>query len=134
MKEYFGNLAEGILDAYGARDRVRIDCAMNELELDIDTAMPIGLIVNELLTNALKYAFPQEREGLVMISLERVSKDSVELKVTDNGVGKKEGELPKGDGFGTQLIGLLTKQLKGSFREESGDGTSISMQLKIKNA
>src|SRR5690606_19985888 len=57
MKDYFVNLSEGILDTFNAEDKVTIECAMDALELDVDTAVPIGLIVNELLTNALKYAF-----------------------------------------------------------------------------
>ena len=57
MKDYFMNLGEGILDTFNAEDQVKIECAMDNLELDVDTAVPIGLMSMNLLTNALKYAF-----------------------------------------------------------------------------
>ncbi|HKK82675.1 MAG TPA: histidine kinase dimerization/phosphoacceptor domain -containing protein, partial [Atribacterota bacterium] len=84
MKDYFLNLGEGILDSFNAEERVKIECAMDNLELDIDTAVPIGLIVNELLTNALKYAFPQKQQGVINISLEKNSSQNLRLEVTDN--------------------------------------------------
>jgi len=69
MKDYFVNLSDGILDAFDAEDKIKIEFAMDELELDVDTAVPIGLIVNELLTNALKYAFPKTNTGKISIQL-----------------------------------------------------------------
>src|SRR5690606_10471301 len=71
MKDYFLNLGEGILDTFNAENKVKIECAMDNLELDLDTAVPIGLIVNELLTNALKYAFPENTKGNILISLSK---------------------------------------------------------------
>ena len=65
MKDYFLNLGESILDSFGAEDRITIELAMEKLNIDIDTAVPLGLIVNELLTNALKYAFPGNTDGSV---------------------------------------------------------------------
>jgi two-component sensor histidine kinase len=70
MKDYFLNLGESILDSFGAEERVKIELAMGKLDLDIDTAVPLGLIVNELLTNTLKYAFPNGQKGNVRIRLE----------------------------------------------------------------
>ncbi|PVW16507.1 tetratricopeptide repeat-containing sensor histidine kinase [Marixanthomonas spongiae] len=124
MKDYFINLGEGVLDTFNAEDKVKIECAMEKLNLDIDTAVPIGLIVNELLTNALKYAFPGGTEGKINITLKKEDND-LKLKVTDNGVGKAEGTAPKGTGFGSQLIQLLTQQLNGTFIEEDTKGTSV---------
>jgi tetratricopeptide (TPR) repeat protein len=63
MKDYFLNLSECILDSFGAAKRVTIECSMEKIDIDIDTAVPLGLIVNELLTNTLKYAFPHGQDG-----------------------------------------------------------------------
>lgn len=134
MKDYFVNLGEGILDTFNADEKVKIECAMDTLELDVDTAVPLGLIVNELLTNALKYAFPKKDRGQITISLKRKDDKILSLAVTDNGVGKVLGQSPKGTGFGTQLILLLTQQLNGKMREETKGGTIVSFEFKLAKA
>ncbi|MDX1719884.1 MAG: sensor histidine kinase, partial [Salegentibacter mishustinae] len=134
MKDYFLNLGEGILDSFNAEDQVKIECAMDNLELDIDTAVPIGLIVNELLTNALKYAFPKQQQGVINISLEKSSNQNLRLEVTDNGVGKTAGLAPRGTGFGSQLVQLLTLQLNGKMREHNNKGTHIEFDFMIQKS
>ncbi|MCB0382161.1 MAG: tetratricopeptide repeat protein [Psychroserpens sp.] len=134
MKDYFLNLSDGVLDTFNAEEKVKIECAMEQLKLDVDTAVPIGLIVNELLTNALKYAFPEDNEGKIQISLRQTSPETLILKVIDNGVGKTIGDKPKGTGFGTQLVKLLTQQLNGKMNEKHDNGTTISFEFKIKPA
>jgi len=134
MKDYFINLSEGILDTFNAEDKVKVECAMDQLELDVDTAVPIGLIVNELLTNALKYAFPENNKGKIEISLSRSDSKTLTLKVVDNGIGKTAESSPKGTGFGSQLIKLLTLQLNGVMEENNDNGTSVLFQFKTKAA
>lgn len=134
MKDYFFNLSEGILDTFNAEDKVKIECAMDNLELDVDTAVPIGLIVNELITNALKYAFPEDAKGNILISLLKTNPETLTLKVADNGVGKIEGLAPKGTGFGSQLIKLLTQQLNGEMKENTINGTSVLFHFKLNKA
>jgi two-component sensor histidine kinase len=129
MKDYFLNLSESILDSFGAEKRVTIECAMEKLDLDIDTAVPLGLIVNELLTNTLKYAFPKGQDGKVLIRLEKSNDGVLHLEVSDNGVGKSG--VTMGTGFGSQLLSLLTRQLSGSMREEIKNGTSIFFDFKM---
>ncbi len=129
MKDYFINLGEGVLDTFNADEKVKIECAMDNLNLDVDTAVPIGLIVNELLTNALKYAFPEGEKGKINISLKQEN-EGLFLKVSDNGIGKTEGSKPKGTGFGTQLIQLLTQQLDGTITEEHNNGTTVFFNFK----
>lgn len=134
MKDYFLNLSEGILDTFNAEDKVKIECAMENLDLDVDTAVPIGLIVNELLTNALKYAFPENKTGAISISLEKTNANNLKLKVSDNGIGKVKGLAPKGTGFGSQLVNLLTQQLNGKMTEHSESGTFIEFDFLIDSA
>jgi len=134
MKDYFLKLSEGVLESFDQEDKVNIELAMDPLELDIDTAVPIGLIVNELLTNALKYAFPPVYDAHIKIKLEQLNQDELRLEVVDNGVGFEVGQAPIGTGFGTQLVELFTKQLRGTMDTTIDNGTIISLTLKKSKA
>ncbi|GER58552.1 tetratricopeptide repeat-containing sensor histidine kinase [Patiriisocius marinus] len=134
MKDYFLNLGEGVLDSFGKEEKVKIECAMSNLDLDVDTAVPIGLIVNELLTNTLKYAFPNNEKGVIKIGLSKTNNGTLSLIFTDNGVGKEKDVASKGTGFGTQLIQLLTQQLNGNMEESHDLGTSYIFHFKLSTA
>lgn len=131
MKDYFLNLSESILDSFGAEQRIDLQLAMETLDLDIDTAVPLGLIVNELLTNTVKYAFPNNGKGTITIKLYKQD-NILHLEVADNGVGKSG--ITQGTGFGGQLISLLTQQLNGTMSEENQNGTKLVFDFKLKKA
>lgn len=133
MKDYFLNLADYSINVFGAEKLIELDVDMDSLELDVDVAIPIGLIVNELLTNSLKYAFPGQRKGKIRISLKETDQ-ILRLEVNDNGVGKIPGTKINGTGFGTQLIALLTQQLDGKMNLEQSLGTSVSIQFQLPKA
>jgi two-component sensor histidine kinase len=133
MRDYFINLGASILASFNAEGRIKIECNMPQLILDVDTAISIGLITNELITNSLKYAFTESSQGEIQISLnERPAKETggLVLKISDNGIGKPVNSAPKGTGFGTQLIALLTKQLDGQMQYEVNGGTIVSLTFK----
>ena len=90
--------------------------------------------MNELLTNALKYAFPNDKKGNIEISLSQSTPELLTLKVADNGIGKIAGKSAEGTGFGTQLIQLLTQQLNGKMTEIIKEGTSVLFQFKLNSA
>ncbi len=133
MKDYFVNLGNFLINAYGADDRVELTCDMNTLELDVDMAIPIGLIVNELFTNTLKYAFPDGRPGRMTVDLKEVG-SLLHLTVTDNGVGKMADTATRGTGFGSQLIDLLTKQLDGKMKLNLNKGTTVIFEFQYNKA
>ncbi|CAM3338772.1 histidine kinase dimerization/phosphoacceptor domain -containing protein [Zobellia roscoffensis] len=128
MKSYFEQLGEYIIDAFAANEQVHLKVEMQNLELDVDLAIPIGLIVNELFTNSLKYAFPKGRKGKIRISLVE-EKGKLKLEVMDNGIGKQLDTNTQGTGFGTQLVELLTKQLDGKMILKINQGTTVSIQF-----
>lgn len=137
MKNYFEELGETILDSFGEyNDRIQINYPMEALELDVDTAIPIGLIVNELMTNALKYGFPNQQQGQIDISLTKnETTQQLYLTIADNGVGMttiEEATMKSSGGFGMRLVNLLTKQLKGTLvtRPEKGTVVEIGFPLK----
>jgi two-component sensor histidine kinase len=127
------HLAEHIIDAYDAEKYVSFECHMEPIELDLDTAVPVGLIVNELITNALKYAFPNKQKGLIGIQLKPIANECLYLQVTDNGIGKTHSESVGNAGFGSHLILLLAKQLGGKIKEETKNGTKISLTFRWTN-
>ncbi len=133
MRSYFKNLMNYVLHSYGAEQRIDVVYEMNELELNVDIATPIGLIVNELITNSLKYAFPNNNVGVITIGLTR-NTSLLELKVTDNGIGIQKGKKSHGTGFGSQLVQLLTKQLDGRMILNQNKGTAVSFEFQLNKA
>ena len=134
MKNYFRSLSETILGSYDATDLVTVDLPMAPINLDADRAISVGLIVNELLTNSLKYAFPpgtsgRIRLGRIRLGLAPGEGDLLTLTVADNGVGKTVNSVAHGTGFGTQLVELLTRQLDGTLRQQVNNGTTITIQF-----
>lgn len=133
MRDYLEDLGRTLLDAYRLEEQVEIFYDVADLRLDVDTAIPLGLIINELVTNSLKYAFPDGREGTIEIAFHREG-DLLYLAVMDNGVGTA-GASTRSDStsFGTSLIGLLTKKLKGTIQifAEQGYGVKIVFPEKV---
>ncbi len=97
------------------------------------------MITNELLTNSLKYAFEGKDSGTIKISLspivdEKERKDvNLQLLITDDGIGKATNQSPKGTGFGTMLVDLLTRQLDGKLTYENNNGTVVCLLFKKTN-
>jgi len=132
MKDYFENLGTYIIHTFGKEGEVSLQCDMPALQLDVDHAVPIGLIVNELVTNAMKYAYPPGRKGVVQVRLTQKGKQ-LYLKVSDDGIGKDATKM-QGTGFGTQLIALLTDQLDGKMNLSVERGTSVSFEFTLNQA
>lgn len=134
MRDYFKNLSESILETFNAWDKIDINIDMEKIALDVEIAIPIGLIVNELVTNAWKYAFPvatfKERKGQINLSLIEKSDEHLQLTVSDNGVGKHADAPIQGTGFGSQLINLLTMQLNGKMSESNENGAKFIFLFK----
>ncbi|WP_249356293.1 histidine kinase dimerization/phosphoacceptor domain -containing protein [Maribacter sp. ACAM166] len=128
MKDYFNNLSDYIIHSYGQNEQVIVDLEMDELELDVDIAIPIGLIVNELITNSLKYAFPANRKGNIHLALKEKG-DLLILEVRDNGIGLLSENRADGTGFGTHLVNLLVKQLDGKMILVTDQGTSVYIKF-----
>ena len=136
MKDYFTQLAESLLESYETKDNIKVAVNMDPLELDVDTAVPLGLIVNELLTNTIKYAFGgtsagsagAANAGAVEVGLSKEDKGYL-LRVKDNGVGKDFDAPAAGTGFGSRLINLLTRQLGGTLSEENDGGLKTEVRF-----
>jgi len=133
MKEYLVDLSQHILDSYGQEGSVDYVYDLEDMELDVDSAIPVGLIINELLTNSFKHAFPNERKGIINITCKHISEDRILLEVSDDGIGIEESQKEDGkeEGFGSQLIDLLIHQLDGSMMTSNGIGVKIRMEFEL---
>ena len=119
MKEYIRRLADNLIQSYAIDGKdINVILDMEKTEMDVDTVIPLGLIINELITNALKYAFPMAKQGILIITLKTYGDDGLSLKVKDNGIGNHN----KNQGFGTKLIRLLTKQIGASYTDGNDEG------------
>ncbi|WP_235297928.1 sensor histidine kinase [Portibacter marinus] len=137
MSNYFKTMGEAIRDGFGEiAENVLIKVEMNEIEMDIDSAVPIGLIANELITNAIKYAFPRKQQGVISISLETLPTNNYRLIIADNGIPDAKSSEEKGTGFGSILINLLTMQLGGVLNivKENGTAAILNFPPQIKSA
>jgi|GEM_PF-2068735 len=133
---YVRNLVEDLFHSYGI-DRDKISCRMDidESPMKIDTAIPCGLIVNELVSNSLKYGFPSYhligRQGQIEITLSRKDDGSVVLGVSDNGVGLPQGfDIEKVASLGLQLVTTLVQQLDGRLEIKGGNGAYFGITFK----
>jgi two-component sensor histidine kinase len=122
-------LAANLLRVVGPPDRA-IHLAVDveeDLELPVDRAIPCGLILNELMTNALKHAFPEGRSGTLRISLRREPPDRVVLGVSDDGVGMQEVHDAANGSLGWRLIKSFAEQLDAEVRVARAGGTEVEV-------
>ncbi len=128
MQTYIPLLADNIFNSYNIRgDQVKIKYEIDDLKLDVATVIPIGLVLNELISNALKYAFPDNRKGLLKVHL--LNKDnSLLLSLSDNGIGITSNVNK--NGFGTKLIHSFTRKLDGEMKIRSENGTTVEILIK----
>ena len=130
MNEYIETLISSLLHSYRGRANIQIHTEVEDLLLDVDSTIPIGLICNELITNCLKYAFPNGEEGNIWIHLNIVGKE-LHLEVKDDGVGIKDIQnLKSASSFGFTLIDSLAGKLKSDVEIISDNGTIIRFEFK----
>jgi two-component sensor histidine kinase len=129
LKEYICSLAEGLFGVYGeSDDRIRLNVKMKEIVLGIDMSIPCGLIINELLLNCFKHAFPPGRQGRITVSLERAEDDRFVLAVADDGIGMPVDFDPYASpSLGFSLVIALTEQLNGALHVIRKRGTKIEI-------
>lgn len=124
--EYLRALVGELVAFYEVADRISVHVESIAVCLEIDQAIPCGLIVNELLTNALKHGFPNGRTGTIRIGLHQTPDGMRELSVVDDGVGGPDGQGWNRPGsLGLRLVRDLTRQLGGRMRIENEAGTSV---------
>jgi PAS domain S-box-containing protein len=108
--------------------RIRLETHLEPIHLNVNSAVPCGLLVNELVSNSLKHAFPADRKGTVEIGLRRREDGIVELRLADDGVGLPESlDFRRTESLGLQIVTLLVDQLEGTIELERGRGTVFTI-------
>lgn len=133
FSEYITDLCRSLMQTYGDPERIQSKLDLEDIALDVDTSIPLGLILNELITNALKYAFPDQATGTISISLQRLN-EGICLTVADDGIGLPEGfESGKNGSFGLQLVRSFASKLNGELSFISDAGTRVSLTFEPKS-
>jgi len=129
MAGYLRDLVELLMQTYGSEKQVDLDLQLDAITFELEQALPLGLIVNELVTNAMKYAFTADRVGQLQVGFQEPTPGAYKVWVADNGAGKAEGAALSGTGFGSELIRLLTIQLAGKVVETNKGGLKVEVSF-----
>ncbi len=131
-RDYVAELTGHILSLTSVSHRVAIEMLVDDLRLSVDVAVPLGLIINELVTNALKHAFPGDTRGKISIRLHGSEEGQATLIVADNGRGVSAATRPRRrPSLGVQLVTSLARQLRGKLQRSETGGTTVSLEFPV---
>lgn len=129
-REYIQNLASQLFESYStSKHRIELETHVEDIYLDIDTLVPLGLIINELVSNTLKHAFGQHESGKLSISLTRIE-DRLKLEISDNGSGLRDiSALEESEAFGFNMIKAFVKKINGKLELLNTEGTTFQIEF-----
>ncbi len=128
MPSYIEEVVDYLRDFYHRPRPIQFRLDVEPIDLDVTLAVPLGLIINEAITNAFKYAFPEGRTGTVRLNLYRLTRTTYQLTIEDNGVGLPEGYIPsRSRSLGMTLMHGFSEQLGGELTITSAHGLSICL-------
>jgi len=132
LADYLKSLSAVIASTF-QQPHINFETKLEPIDSDIEAALPIGLIVNELLTNAFKYAFPDKQTGNISLELKQLNGEQVELKISDDGVGLPEGfSMEEGSTLGVFMVRLLVEQLYGKLEITNEKGATFRLTFNHK--
>ena len=132
LADYVRTLVSILMRTYTANAGVTLECRLDPASVNIDTAVPVGLMLNELVTNSLKYAFPNGRPGSLFVALGVEAQGQIALRVQDDGVGMKpDFQFEQASTLGLRLVRMFARQLRAdvTLRTEPGH-TSFDIRFK----
>ena len=130
MAVYLPELIDYLRDSFDAHQRIRFRSDIENIQLDISKAIPVGLILNESITNAIKYAFPGNAYGEIEIQMKRTENNRISLYVKDNGIGLPfDWEKIQKNSLGLKLMKGLSEDIHGKFSIEQINGTKVKIEF-----
>jgi two-component sensor histidine kinase len=133
LASYARDLVRMVEGAIGQPGRVQVRVEAQPVSLGVDQAIPCGLLLNELLTNALKHAFPGDRRGRVDVGVSRVGEKAAMVEVRDDGVGLPESlDLVAPATLGMAMVQKLSQQLDAELLVDRGPGARIRFAFRVK--
>ncbi|MFB9079157.1 histidine kinase dimerization/phosphoacceptor domain -containing protein [Flavobacterium procerum] len=130
MPNYIRELVEYLRESFSLGQRIRFEIKVDPIELDVAHAVPLGLILNEAITNSIKYAFPENQIGMIFITLETKTEHQYILTIADNGIGFDATiNDKKGNSFGMMLIKGLSDDLDAKLTIENNNGTILKIEF-----
>jgi len=131
MTVYLHELVKYLCESFQTNQRIRFKMDLEPVELDISLAMPMGMILNEAITNSVKYAFPGKQEGLITISIKRNAENMLVFFVADNGIGLPHTpDINKINSLGMKLMKGLSDDIAAKFSIKNNQGTQITIEFK----
>jgi PAS domain S-box-containing protein len=133
LKDYISDLANLLINSHSHdTEKISLVLDLESINIELDTAVPCGLIINELISNSIKYAFPGDRNGIIKVSLKKLDEEIIELTVSDNGIGIPEGEdYLNRNTLGMQLLqGIAQDQLMGEIQITMKNGMHCIVRFK----
>jgi two-component system, sensor histidine kinase PdtaS len=129
--DYIRSLTRDIFNTYvTSRGRVQLQMDVQDVRVDVNSAVPLGLIINELVTNSLKYAFPDDREGIIRIRFHEDGDEYV-LEIGDDGIGIPDDfDIEKSNSLGMLLVNSLTSQIRGELELKRDHGTTFIIKFR----
>jgi PAS domain S-box-containing protein len=129
--KYISKLAATLFQNYKVQEnQIKLNIDIQDIKLDVDTIIPLGLIINELVTNALKYAFADNENGDLSISLKKTTDNHYELVIEDSGVGMPEGfDIMDAKTLGLRIVRILTSQINGTVEVSNNTGVKYRISF-----
>lgn len=131
LEEYVKSLVDSLYQLYNIRrDRIELKLDVDRIVIGVDTAISCGFVINELVSNSLKHAFPEDRKGEINIKFHSEGEKGFRMIIKDNGIGLKK-DLAKSNALGLQLVSAVMKHIDGSIKMDSSGGTKLDIAFRV---
>ena len=130
--EYIQNITRNLYHSYGRPEGgIELEFDLDSIYLNLDTSIPCGLIINEVVSNSLKYAFEGKEKGKIKIEFKKISDEKMKLNISDDGIGLPEDfDIQNAESLGLQLVTTLVTQVSGELDIDVSKGTAFNIEFK----